>query len=142
MNWNIFQSCAQIWIDQWLNNSWEIDLKFTSDRLWLHLMANGLWSILRSILISFTTFHILSMVDVWKNVLVSFLRQTFTKGDIKYIFKSNVWKPTLNILDMFTKIYKNITNVICHSMSCVFNLYNDKAETKKCISSYSIQMKK
>ena len=95
MTWNIFQGCAQIWIDQWLNNSWEIDLKFTSDRLWLHLMANGLWSILRSILISFTTFHILSMVDVWKNVLVSFLRQTFTKGDIKYIFKSNVWKPTL-----------------------------------------------
>ena len=95
MTWNIFQGCAQIWIDQWLNNSWEIDLKFTSDRLWLHLMANGLWSILRSILISFTTFHILSMVDVWKNVFVSFLRQTFTKGDIKYIFKSNVWKPTL-----------------------------------------------
>ena len=50
---------------------------------------------------------------------------------------------TLNIFNMFTKIYKNITNVFCHYMSCVFNLYNDKAETKKkCIPSNSIQIKK
>ena len=26
---------------------------------------------------------------------------------------------------------KNITNVFCHDMTCVFNLYNDKAEIKK-----------
>ena len=50
---------------------------------------------------------------------------------------------TLNILNMFTKIYKNITNVFFHDMTCVFNLYNDKAETKKrCIPPNSIQLEK
>ena len=44
------------------------------------------------------------------------------------------WLPyisTLNILNMFTKIYKTITNVFFHDMTCVFNLYNDKAAIKK-----------
>ena len=93
-------------------------------------------------LLLFTSFQ-WSMYE--KKVLVSFLRQTFTKGDIKYIFKCMraYAISTLNILNMFTKIYKNITNVFCHNISCVFNLYNDKAEIKKkCISSNSTQMKK